>query len=164
MSSDRPWQGANPFRAGVSRRRGDELDVADEAVGGVEVVSADHHQEGRGVRDPLDPGEDLPVGDAGVERGLQVAVDAGAHLERGGDQVSTFFAIKTESNDPACSVVKCRDKTGFRPSQELLLVVRLPPGRVGDAADERPAAVAVARAHREDLRAGAGDGGLEAVG
>ena len=31
--------------------------------------------------DPLDPGEDLPVGDARVERRLQVAVHAGTDLK-----------------------------------------------------------------------------------
>ena len=46
----------------------------------------------------------------------------------------------------------------------MLLVVGLPPGRVGDASDEWSAAVAVARAHREDLRARARDGRLEAAG
>ena len=57
----RPWQRSNSFGAGVSGRRGDELDVVDESVGGVEVVAAHHHQQGRGLRDPLDPGQDLPV-------------------------------------------------------------------------------------------------------
>ena len=46
----------------------------------------------------------------------------------------------------------------------MLLVVWLPPGCVGDASDEWSAAVAVARAHREDLRARARDGRLEAAG
>ena len=45
----------------------------------------------------------------------------------------------------------------------MLLVVGLPTRRVGDAADERPSAVAVARAHREDLRPGAGYRRLEAA-
>lgn len=46
----------------------------------------------------------------------------------------------------------------------MLLVVRLPPGRVRDSPDERSPAVAVARARGEDLGTGARNGRLETAG